>query len=73
MGKVTDLEERIEGMKKGGHGIVGEKDEKFAIVTFETRDVSYWRESLGNKYLYAHRHGYVSLLSSLLLLAALFL
>ena len=57
MGKVKDLEERIEGMKKGGHGIVGEKDEKFAIVTFETRDVSYWRESLGNKYLYAQRHG----------------
>lgn len=62
-GKVKGLEERIEGMKKGGHGVAGEKQETFAIVTFETRDVTYWRESLGNKYLYAQRHGYVPLFS----------
>lgn len=31
--------------------------EKFAIVTFETRDVTYWRESLGNKMKYARMHG----------------
>ena len=31
---------------------------KYAIVTFETRDVTYWRESLGNKFTYARRHGY---------------
>jgi hypothetical protein len=31
---------------------------KFAIVTFETRDVTFWRESLGNKFEYAQRHGY---------------
>jgi hypothetical protein len=30
---------------------------KFAIVTIETRDVTYWRESLGNKATYARRHG----------------
>jgi hypothetical protein len=30
----------------------------YAIVTYETRDVTYWRESLGNKYSYARRHGY---------------
>src|SRR5208282_5739395 len=31
--------------------------EKFAIVTFETRAVTYWRESLGNKFTYVRRHG----------------
>jgi len=31
---------------------------KFAIVTFETRDVTFWRESLGNKFEYTQRHGY---------------
>lgn len=30
---------------------------KFAIVTFETRRVSYWKESLENKFRYARRHG----------------
>lgn len=31
---------------------------KYAIITFETRDVTYWRESLGNKFEYARKHGY---------------
>jgi hypothetical protein len=35
--------------------------EKYAIVTFETRPVTYWKESLGNKFIYARRHGYISL------------
>src|SRR5271170_3802037 len=30
---------------------------KYAIVSFETRDVTYWKESLGNKFNYIHRHG----------------
>ena len=37
---------------------------KFAIVTFETRDVTFWRESLGNKFEYAQRHGYSPRLNS---------
>jgi hypothetical protein len=35
---------------------------KYAIVTFETRDVTYWKESLGNKFTYAQRHGYPAIL-----------
>jgi hypothetical protein len=30
---------------------------KFAIVTYETRDVTYWRESLDNKISYSRKHG----------------
>lgn len=32
-------------------------ESKFVILTFETRDVTFWRESLGNKFNYARRHG----------------
>jgi hypothetical protein len=31
---------------------------KYAIVTMETRSVSYWPQSLENKYSYARKHGY---------------
>ena len=31
---------------------------KYAIVTIETRPVTYWRQSLENKVSYARRHGY---------------
>ena len=31
---------------------------KVTVLTSETREVSYWRESLGNKFRYARRHGY---------------
>ena len=31
---------------------------KYAIVTFESRQATYWKESLGNKLTYARRHGY---------------
>ena len=31
---------------------------RVAILTLETRQVSYWFESLANKYKYARRHGY---------------
>ena len=55
-GKVERLQRQIEAMGRG-EGVAVAREEKFAIVTFETRDVSYWRESLGNKYLYAQRHG----------------
>jgi predicted nucleic acid-binding Zn-ribbon protein len=30
---------------------------KVTILTLETREVSFWRESLGNKIKYARRHG----------------
>jgi len=36
------------------------KTGKYAIITFETRDVTYWKESLGNKFEYARRHGYAN-------------
>jgi len=31
--------------------------EKYAIITFETRSVTYWKESLGNKVEYSRRYG----------------
>ena len=40
-------------------GSVSSTGSKFAIVTFETRDVTYWKESLGNKFSYTRRHGYL--------------
>jgi len=40
-------------------GSISSTGSKFAIVTFETRDVTYWKESLGNKFSYARRHGYL--------------
>lgn len=40
------------------HALDSKGSNKFAIVTFETRDVTYWRQSLGNKYDYSRRHGY---------------
>ena len=45
-----------------GHNRGSSTGSKYAIVTFETRDVTYWKESLGNKYNYVHRHGYPSIL-----------
>jgi hypothetical protein len=32
---------------------------KYAIVTLETRHSTYWQQSLGNKFDYARRHGYL--------------
>jgi hypothetical protein len=37
---------------------IEERRVKFAMVTYETRHVTYWRESLGNKLDYSRRHGY---------------
>jgi len=39
--------------------LIHEDRPKFAIVTYETRDVTYWRDSLGNKLRYCRKNGYV--------------
>jgi len=57
LGQVQVLQRQIDAVGRGEGGVVRPKQEQFAIVTFETRDVSYWKESLGNKYMYAERHG----------------
>jgi hypothetical protein len=41
-----------------GHNRGSSTGSKYAIVTFETRDVTYWKESLANKFNYVQRHGY---------------
>jgi hypothetical protein len=51
--QLTVLNEELQTLK------ANEKDiNRFAIITFETRDMTFWRESLGNKFDYARRHGY---------------